>query len=213
MYSPLNEDLSLDDISGMQAIYAENNPLLPTLLGAGQELFQLLPNGLIYQRMVHPNNGWTIIDDNWKNHQIITKNGLLYLHHNQDGRIYQFGGAWKVFCLVHVVQFGQVVQLLDVDDPLGWKLPAGETNWQVLDEDPKNAAIACAGEFLFFWRNDRRLWEYLGETHPQTSYAGPVVRKVDDNMWNLSVGLDWPAGNGRRVVVVKSWGRIGERLT
>ncbi|KAM7200754.1 hypothetical protein V8F33_003685 [Rhypophila sp. PSN 637] len=35
--SSLNEDLSLDDISGMKAIYVDNNPLQPTLLGAGQE--------------------------------------------------------------------------------------------------------------------------------------------------------------------------------
>jgi hypothetical protein len=308
MRSSANLDLSLDDIAGLQALYA---PLQPSLLGAGQELFQLLPNGLIYQRLQSPRNGWTIVDNNPRNHQIVNCGGTVYLHHNVDGQVYKYGGkAWQWACIYNrqdsvgiaasgttlymlglgndgpifkysgkgtdwkkldhpqlsllnkreivaygydnsarlfarsdngvvlqlsepsgqalavsflwtatgtdkvaqmafggkslyiLLESGKIMQLLDVD------VAEGDRDWRTVDEDPNNRSIACAGEFLFFKRNDGSLWQYLGQSYPSAPMALSIVKMIDSNVDNLSVA----ALQGGQLFMVRREGQVWQLL-
>ncbi|KAH8896174.1 zincin [Thozetella sp. PMI_491] len=305
MCSSANLDLGLDDIAGIQAIYP---PLQPKLLGAGQELYQLLPNGNIYQRLKSPRYGWTIVDYNRRNHQIVNSGTAVYLHHVVDGQVYKFTGKalswqcihnhpdtksiaasgislyqlkndssgqiWKYsgkndvwakldhsllssMQITDIIasgddsksrvfarsQSGHVLRILEVsgkpldvvvvwnststtdqaieiafgDKSLYVRLASGEIRqlldvdvdptryeWRLVDLNPQNENVACAGGCLFFRRSDNTLHRYLGQSHPDASQTSPIVTLIDSNVPNLSVTS---LANGE-IFVVRSEGQI-----
>ena len=78
-------------IVGLRELYNYAlEPHKPQLCAAGDDLFQALPNGLIYRRIRDQSrNGWELVDDNPRNGELVTGCGgkLFLMHTSGDARI------------------------------------------------------------------------------------------------------------------------------
>ncbi|KAK0724993.1 hypothetical protein B0H67DRAFT_641465 [Lasiosphaeris hirsuta] len=141
MHSSANLDLHYDDIAGLRTLY---NPLQPALQATRADLFQLLPNGLLYHRRAAPRNGWEIIDNNPRNTQLLTSATTLYCLHADPLHIYQYGGApWQWRCITDFPDTRSAaatatrlyVRRQDVLTPV-WRYSGAAREWAAVETDP-----------------------------------------------------------------------------